>query len=54
MNIDIGTAPMVNMRASKLERDFDYVEPLCKFRGMDMFVGDFPEKEIWKQPLLLK
>eukprot|EP00984_Skeletonema_dohrnii_P014630 scaffold6162_cov93-Skeletonema_dohrnii-CCMP3373.AAC.10 len=54
VNYELGTAPLVNLKASKLERDFDYVEPLCKFRGMDMFVGDFPEKEIWKQPLLLK
>jgi len=53
-NYEMGTAPLVNLKASKLERDFDYVEPLCKFRGMDMFVGDFPEKEIWKQPMLLK
>lgn len=54
LNYEMGTAPLINLRASKLERDFDYVEPMCKFRGMDMFVGDFPEKEIWKQPLLLK
>ena len=53
-NYEIGTAPLINKRASKLERKFDYVEPLCKFRGMDFFIGDFPEKEIWKQPLLLK
>jgi len=54
-NYEIGTAPLINLRASKLERDFDcVVEPLCKFRGMDFFVGDYPEKEIWKQPLLLK
>ena len=53
-NYEMGTAPLVNMRASKLERKFDYVVPMCKFRGMDFFVGDFPEKEIWKQPLLLK
>ena len=53
--LEMGTAPLVvNLRASKFERDFDYVEPLCKFRGMDFFLGDFPEKEIWKQPLLLK
>ncbi|KAL7498394.1 hypothetical protein ACHAWT_006228 [Skeletonema menzelii] len=53
-NYEMGTAPLGNMRASKLEREFDYVVPMCKFRGMDFFVGDFPEKEIWKQPLLLK
>jgi len=53
-NCEMGTAPLGNMRASKLEREFDYVVPMCKFRGMDFFVGDFPEKEIWKQPLLLK
>ena len=53
-NYEMGTAPLINSRASKLERKFDYVVPMCKFRGMDFFVGDFPEKEIWKQPLLLK
>ena len=53
-NYEMGTAPLVNMRASKLERKFDYVVPMCKFRGMDFFVGDFPEKEMWKQPLLVK
>ena len=54
VNYEIGTAPLGNLRASKLEREYDYVEPMCTFRGMDFFVGDFPEKEIWKQPLLLK
>ena len=53
-NYEMGTAPLINMRASKLERKFDYVVPMCKFRGMDFFVGDFPEKEMWKQPLLVK
>lgn len=55
VNYEMGTAPLGNIRASKLERDFgEVVVPMCKFRGMDFFVGDFPEKEIWKQPLLLK
>lgn len=55
VNYELGTAPLGNIRASKLERDFgEVVVPMCKFRGMDFFVGDFPEKEIWKQPLLLK
>eukprot|EP00956_Cyclotella_meneghiniana_P004494 scaffold5541_cov43-Cyclotella_meneghiniana.AAC.7 len=37
------------------EEGFAYiVEPLCTLRGMDMFLTDVPEVEIWKQPLLIE
>lgn len=28
------------------------VDPLCSLRGMDLFLGDNPEQEIWRQPIL--
>jgi hypothetical protein len=34
---------------------FEYIiEPMCSLRGMDLFLADDPEVEIWRQPLLIE
>ncbi|KAL3796014.1 hypothetical protein HJC23_013071 [Cyclotella cryptica] len=51
----IGNAILNNVHDASFEDDanFSYiVEPLCSFRGMDLFLSDCPEGEIWRQPLL--
>jgi hypothetical protein len=51
----IGNAKLNNVHHPSFEDDdnFSYiVEPLCSFRGMDLFLSDSPEEEIWRQPLL--
>jgi hypothetical protein len=51
----IGNAKLNNVHEASFEDDdnFSYiVEPLCRFRGMDLFLSDCPEGEIWRQPLL--
>lgn len=40
LSYEMGRAPLINLRASKLERDLDYYDKLCgatvcKFRGME-------------------
>lgn len=41
--------------ASFEEEGFDYIiEPMCSLRGMDLFLADDPEVEIWRQPLLIE
>ena len=37
------------------EEGFDsIVDPLCRLRGMDLFLADYPEEQIWKQPVLIE
>lgn len=51
----IGNAKLNNVHDASFDDDdnFSYiVEPLCSFRGMDLFLSDSPEGEIWRQPLL--
>ena len=37
------------------EEGFDsIVDPLCRLRGMDLFLADSPEEHIWKQPVLIE
>jgi hypothetical protein len=48
--ISVGKAKLNNVRASRV---FTHVvEPLCCLRGMDLFITDTPEEEIWRQPML--
>lgn len=48
--ISVGKAKLNNVRASRV---FTHVvDPLCCLRGMDLFVTDTPEEEIWRQPML--
>lgn len=51
----IGKAKLNNIYASQLIKDesFSYiVEPMCKLRGMDLFLTMNAEEEIWRQPML--
>ena len=46
----VGMAKLNNIRASRV---FTHVvDPLCSLRGMDLFVTDAPEEDIWRQPML--
>lgn len=46
----VGMAKLNNIRASRV---FTHVvDPLCCLRGMDLFVTDAPEEDIWRQPML--
>ena len=48
--ISVGKAKLNNVRASRV---FTHVvDPLCCLRGMDLFVTDTPEEEIWRQSKL--
>lgn len=53
----IGNLELNDTRASVLEENdlilpSFIVDPLCKLRGMDLFLSDDPPGEIWKQPML--
>ena len=53
--IEIGKIELNNKRATALEEDENYphiVRPMCQLRGLDLFMSDDPQKEIWRQPLL--
>ena len=53
--IEIGKIELNNTRATALEQDENYphiVHPMCQLRGLDLFMSDDPQKEIWRQPLL--
>lgn len=53
-DISLGHCVLNNSEDASFEDEgFDYiVEPMCSLRGMDMFLADDPEVEIWKQPML--
>lgn len=54
---ECGRLEMHETRAKALEDDENYshiVNPMCQLRGMDLFLSDNPQKEIWRQPLLKK
>jgi hypothetical protein len=46
----VGKAKLNNIQASRVFKHV--VNPLCSLRGMDLFVTDTPEEEIWRQPML--
>jgi hypothetical protein len=53
----IGNLELNDTRATVLEENdlilpSFIVDPLCKLRGMDLFLSDDPPGEIWKQPML--
>lgn len=48
----IGHQQLPNAGASSFESDDNVIEPIGKLRGMDLFLTDDPEVEIWRQPLL--
>ena len=52
--ITIGHAILKNSKEASFEDEgFSYiVDPMCPLRGMDLFVADDPERQIWRQPLL--
>ena len=47
-------ANMSNTRAESLETNetLSIVDPMCELRGMDLFLTDDPEENIYRQPLL--
>jgi len=51
----IGKVELNDTRANALESHEDFshvVDPMCKLRGMDLFLTDDPQEGIWRQPLL--
>ena len=51
----IGKVKLNDTRANALESHEDFshvVDPMCKLRGMDLFLTDDPQECIWRQPLL--
>ena len=51
----LGHANLNNTKADTLESDEKFshvVDPMCDLRGMDLFLTDDPEEDIWLQPLL--
>ena len=52
----IGHAKLRNSQDTSFQEEgFDsIVDPLCRLRGMDLFLADYPEEQIWKQPVLIE
>jgi hypothetical protein len=54
-NISIGKIELNDTRAKALESSEHFlhvVDPICKLRGMDLFLTEDPQKCIWRQPVL--
>mmetsp|Transcript_20625 Transcript_20625/g.44801 ORF Transcript_20625/g.44801 Transcript_20625/m.44801 type:complete len:644 (+) Transcript_20625:229-2160(+) len=54
-DISMGKAKLNNAKAESLGADGQFshiVDPICELRGMDLFLTDAPEEQIWRQPLL--
>ena len=56
VDIAMGRAPLLNTKAESLGEENDklayVVDSMCELRGMDLFLTDDPEEEVWRLPLL--
>lgn len=57
-DISMGNANLKNTKAESLESDEQFMDKvldvMCELRGMDLFLTDDPEEEIWREPLLIQ
>ena len=52
----IGHAVLNNSQDTSFQEEGldSIVDPLCRLRGMDLFLADSPEEQILKQPVLIE